>query len=81
MTMRHQKRGIGLKLIQTAVDYLLENKMNSMSVWVLKDNPANNFYTKLGGILFSNMQIKIGEQSLTAYCYGWTFLIKLKSSS
>jgi L-amino acid N-acyltransferase YncA len=43
MTMRHQKRGIGLKLIQTAVDYLLENKMNSMSVWVLKDNPANNF--------------------------------------
>ena len=45
----YQRRGIGVNLVKMVVERLLENKINSMIVWVLKDNSNRKFYEILRG--------------------------------
>ncbi len=42
-----------------------------MTVWVLADNPFRRFYERLGGKLFCEKEIEIGEQKLLEVAYGW----------
>ncbi len=46
---RFQRRGVGRKLVATCARLMVNNDVKSMRVWVLKDNPARQFYRLLGG--------------------------------
>ena len=77
----HQRRGIGKLLFDKVVSYLLSYNMPSMMVCVLKDNPANAFYDKMGGVLVQEQSIPIGKQTLPALIYGWRELTNINLSS
>ena len=67
----HQRRGIGLNLVKLIVKSLLEHNINSMVVWVLKDNPNWRFYEVLGGkYLGQDILIKDGVNYIKI-AYGW----------
>ena len=67
----YQRRGIGLNLVKLIVKSLLEHNINSMVVWVLKDNPNWRFYEVLGGIyLGKGILLKEGTNYIKL-AYGW----------
>lgn len=45
--------------------------INSMVVFVLKDNISRLFYEALGGIEIDCIEIEIGGKKLTELVYGW----------
>jgi hypothetical protein len=45
--------------------------MNSMLVWVLRDNPSRGFYEALGGEYVREQAITIGGANLIELAYGW----------
>lgn len=45
----YQGKGIGRKLVQSVVEELVQEGINSMLVWVLEDNYSKYFYESLGG--------------------------------
>lgn len=77
----HQRRGIGKFLFDKVASYLLGHNMRSMMVCVLKDNSANAFYGKMGGVLVEEKLIPIGKQQLPALIYGWRELTNIVLSS
>ena len=67
----YQRRGIGLKLVKLIVKRLLELNINTMIVWVLKDNPNWKFYEVLGGkYLGQGILLKEGTNYIKL-AYGW----------
>jgi GNAT superfamily N-acetyltransferase len=66
-----QGRGIGGRLFAEAAKGLLELGSSSMLVWVLKDNPAREFYEHLGGVYLREKPIEIGSRQLIETAYGW----------
>ena len=67
----YQRRGIGLNLVKLIVKRLLEHNINSMVVWVLKDNPNLRFYEVLGGnYLGKGILLKEGTNYIKV-AYGW----------
>lgn len=66
-----QGRGIGGELIRAAVDGLREMNVDSMMVWVLKDNPTRTFYEHFGGVYLREKPIEIGGARLMEVAYGW----------
>ena len=48
----YRSQGIGTALFQQSVETLLGFGMDSMKVWVLRENPCRKFYERLGGELF-----------------------------
>ena len=48
-----------------------------MMLWVLKDNPAEKFYTAMGGQPYSKKQEEIGGETVTEIGYGWNDLSKI----
>jgi GNAT superfamily N-acetyltransferase len=75
----YQRRGIGVKLVKMVVERLLEKDINSMIVWVLKDNPNSKFYEILGGIYAGQKMFeKVGVESV-AIAYGWDDICQILS--
>lgn len=68
----HQGKGLGRLLVKLVVDDLIVNKLNSMLIWVIKENPACQFYKALGGKEIDTREIEIGGKKLTEIAYGWS---------
>ncbi len=73
-----QQQGLGKQLFSAVAEDLQKNQLNKMLVWVLKDNPAVNFYLKLGGQLITEKPIEINQQTLIEQAYGWNNFINPK---
>lgn len=72
-----QRKGIGNILFKKAVEGLTLAGITSMKVWVLRDNPAKQFYRSLGGQYLGEEIIEIGSQKLIEECFGWPDLLRL----
>jgi GNAT superfamily N-acetyltransferase len=68
----HQQRGVGRQLTLAIAKELGDAGRRSMIVWVLRNNPACEFYKKLGGNLVASKLIIIGGASLEEVAYGWS---------
>jgi GNAT superfamily N-acetyltransferase len=66
-----QRQGIGRLLVTTVVEKLSQLNIYSMLTWVLADNPACQFYEKLGGEQIYSKQEERGGATLTEVAYGW----------
>ena len=73
----YQRKHIGTNLLKLVVSYLLSHKIESMIVWVLKDNPACKFYEELGGICVAEQAIEIGREKYIEIAYGWEDIKKI----
>lgn len=69
-----RRQGIGRVLFRRAVEALVEFGLNSMKVWVLRDNPYQRFYERHGGKLAGERLIQIGGQEFVEIAYGWNDL-------
>ena len=76
----YQHRGIGTKLVKLIVKRLLEHNIDSMIVWVLKDNPNWKFYEVLGGkYLGQGILLKDGTNYIKL-AYGWDDIRQILSN-
>lgn len=67
----YQGLGLGKTLFDTVSKSLKENGYTSMMLWVLKDNPALEFYKVQGGKIIGQKDISIGEENLVELAIGW----------
>ena len=67
----YQRRGIGVKLVKMVVERLFEQEINSMIVWVLKDNPNWRFYEVLGGKYLGKGILQKEGANYIKIAYGW----------
>lgn len=74
---RHQRRGLGRRLTLALAELLEAASLRSMIVWVLRDNPARDFYKSLEGKPAGAKPITLGSQTLEEAGYGWTNLARL----
>jgi GNAT superfamily N-acetyltransferase len=66
-----QGRSVGRQLVCAAASHLIRRGFEAMFVWVLRDNPARNFYQALGAKYLQEKPITIGAQELIESAYGW----------
>ena len=71
---KHQKKGIGRKLVRVVAERLSQMKIHSMLVWVLANNSACHFYEILGAQKVYEKEIERGGTKLVEIAYGWTNL-------
>jgi GNAT superfamily N-acetyltransferase len=67
----YQGQGIGRQLVQTLVHRLVQAGMTALLLWVLADNPARQFYERLGGYPVYAQTVDIGGIPLLEIAYGW----------
>ena len=73
-----QRRGIGQRLYFAMVHHFSSQGIESMLLWVLKDNhPARHFYESMGGEYVEEKTITIGGTDLVEVAYGWRDLTDL----
>jgi hypothetical protein len=51
--------------------------MESLVVWVLKENPYRGFYQGLGGVLAGEKQEELGGAMLAEVAYEWSDIRKV----
>jgi GNAT superfamily N-acetyltransferase len=74
----YQGRGIGSALFRTVAAQLVTLGMESMIVWALETNePACQFYRRLGGEPVARSSIDIGGQICPEIAFGWPHLRQL----
>jgi GNAT superfamily N-acetyltransferase len=66
-----QGQGIGKALFDAVIKALVPRGYRSMLVWVLEENPAVQFYGKLGAQIVMSKQIEIGGVQLPELALGW----------
>jgi ribosomal protein S18 acetylase RimI-like enzyme len=66
-----QRRGCGSEMMRRVARAMLEDGLRSAAVWVLEENPACGFYSRLGGELVGRQRITIGGSELVEVAYGW----------
>ena len=67
----YQRQGIGTALFTACVRELERRGFGAFLLWVLKTNPARNFYRALGGKFLREQEIQIGNKRLLEVAYGW----------
>lgn len=67
----YQGRGIGRKLIDRSVDLLRKAGCDSLRVWVLAGNPAEQFYSRLGGKRSGEKPLLMAGRQLSEVSYAW----------
>ena len=68
----YQRKGVGLRLLAGAARRLRATGMESMLLWVLRDNhAARRFYAAMGGEFVAEKAITIGGTKLMEVAYGW----------
>jgi ribosomal protein S18 acetylase RimI-like enzyme len=72
-----QQQGAGRALVCTLAATLQNKGFKSMIVWALQDNPAVEFYKRLGAIPLTTKTINIGGKDLTDLALGWPSLTSL----
>ena len=70
-----QRKGIGGKLFDLGVQYLVAQNMNSLSLTALKISPYKPFYEKMGGHLVERKKTNIEGESYATVVYGWDRLV------
>ena len=73
----HQQQGAGRALTITLAASLRAQGFKSMAVWALEENPAVNFYKRLGAVPVVTRSIHIGGKDLPDLALGWTSLSSL----
>lgn len=75
----HFRQGIGQKLLHAACNDLINRKLTSMILWVLKKNKrACGFYDAFGGERIAKQRVDLGEKSWAEEsCFGWRDIRKL----
>jgi GNAT superfamily N-acetyltransferase len=68
---QHQRQGMGRQLAITLVNRLLQDGMTALLLWVLAENPAQQFYERLGGRSVYEKTVTIGGVPLLEVAYGW----------
>jgi GNAT superfamily N-acetyltransferase len=68
---QYQRQGIGRQLVITLANRLLQDGMTALQLWVLAENPARQFYERLGGRLVYEKTVTIGGVPLLEVAYGW----------
>lgn len=63
--------GLGRSLVMRAVQALLEQGRPSMLIWALSENPACDFYRRLGGAKIAAQTVTIGQKPLEESAFGW----------
>lgn len=66
-----QGKGGGSMLFDAVVEDLLERGFENMIIAVLEDNPACEFYERMGGVAIAKEEISIGGSQHTELVYGW----------
>jgi ribosomal protein S18 acetylase RimI-like enzyme len=66
-----QKQSAGRLLVEEIVKELRAAQLSSMIVWVLAQNPAVEFYKRLGAVPVSEKMIEIGGRPLHDLALGW----------
>jgi ribosomal protein S18 acetylase RimI-like enzyme len=67
----YQRCGAGRRLVEAVASQLRAQGMRSMAVRVLAQNPAVEFYRKLGGQVIEESLFEIGGASLPDLVMGW----------
>lgn len=76
-----QSRGVGRGLMGLAAEALLADGYHTLSVWVLRDNPARSFYARLGGQLVGSDTTRFGDVELPVVGYRWGDLFELEEQA
>ena len=66
-----QGLGHGQQLVQAIVRKLLEGGINTMLIWVAKENDSRYFYEAMGGVAVAEDTIEIKSAVLEEIGYGW----------
>jgi GNAT superfamily N-acetyltransferase len=70
-----QRKGIGGKLFDLGVKYLVAHNMNSLTLTALETSPYKPFYEKMGGHLIERKTTNIEGASYATIVYGWDRLV------
>lgn len=76
-----QQRGLGRRLTFGVARELAKVGIPTMLAWVLRENPACEFYLKLGGKPVASKLTIIGSKTLEEVAYGWSDLPTLLQSA
>ena len=68
----YQGQGIGKLLMRAASNELLARNIQSMLVWVLKENQSSGFYENLGGTVIDEKYITIAGKEIPELAYKWS---------
>jgi GNAT superfamily N-acetyltransferase len=75
-----QGRGVGSRLLATVVQWLRDRNHQSISLWVLRDNPYRRFYDRVGGVVLADEKCdELGGINVTSVAYGWQDLETLSA--
>lgn len=67
----HQRQGAGSELVRHFAERLSRDGLRTLVVWVLAENPACEFYRRLGGAMVGEQMIEIGGKLLREIAFGW----------
>ncbi|MGM0896985.1 MAG: N-acetyltransferase family protein [Bacillota bacterium] len=67
----YQGQGVGKMLMQAVSKELLNRDIQSMLVWVLKENHSSGFYENLGGKVIDEKYITIAGKQIPELAYEW----------
>ncbi len=70
-----QRKGIGGKLFDLGVKYLIAQNINSLALTALEISPYKSFYEKMGGHLIERKTTNIEGASYATIVYGWDRLV------
>ncbi len=73
----YQGQGIGKLLMRAVSNELLARNIQSMLVWVLKENQSSGFYENLGGTVIDEKYITIAGKEIPELAYTWQDLSSL----
>lgn len=66
------RAGIGTALLKAAVEKLIEQKHQSLCLWVLDKNKRGcSFYESIGGQRVGKKMVEFGPTTAKEVCYGW----------
>ena len=74
-----QRLGTGRRLAAAVVRRLVEQRIDSMLLWVLADNPSRGFYETLGARRIREKAAKVGGIEVIEVAYGWSTLRDLSN--
>jgi ribosomal protein S18 acetylase RimI-like enzyme len=66
-----QRHGFGRGLLAAAARGLVQRGLTPMLLWVLAQNPARQFYERLGGVVLREREEEMDGKSLVEVAYGW----------
>jgi GNAT superfamily N-acetyltransferase len=68
---KHQRKGIGGRLVLALATTLNRCDIHSMLVWVLENNPYRRFYEKLNGVILRKKRLPFAGEMIDTIAYGW----------